>query len=243
MYPPHDAGPVDAIVPAAGRGTRMGHLTADRPKPLVEVAGRPLVAHVLDALVDAGADRLVVVVGDRGDQVREVVGDAVRATPVRYVAQPEPLGLGDAVARARDAVDDAALVLNGDNVVAGNLADVAEAGRDADAAVLVDRVARDVAAETGVVVVEEGRVVRAVEKPADPPARTVAAGCYWLGPAAFDACDALAPDGGQEAELTAALDGLARAGGEVRAVPFEGERVNVNEPADRERAAAVLRRG
>lgn len=230
---------MDAIVPAAGRGTRMRPLTDDRPKPLVEVAGRPLVTHALDALLGAGADRLVVVVGYRGDQVREALGTTYRGRPVRYVDQPEPVGLGDAVARARDAVDGTALVLNGDNVVRGNLADVAAAGRAADAAVLVERVSRAAARETGVVVVEGDRVVRAVEKPADPPALTVAAGCYALGPAAFDACEALEAGGG-EAELTDALDRLARAGGQVAAVPFEGERVNVNRPADRETAAALL---
>lgn len=231
---------MDAIVPAAGRGTRMGALTDDRPKPLVEVAGRPLLAHVLDALVAAGADRATVVVGNRGDQIRERFGGTYGETPLRYVTQPEPLGLADAVARAREVVGGTALVLNGDNVVKGNLADVAAAGRGADAAVLVERVTRAAARDTGVLVVEAGRVVSGVEKPTDPPSRSAAAGCYWLGPAAFDACEDLGPPGDAEAELTAALDRLARAGGEVRAVPFDGRRVNVNRPGDRERAAEIL---
>lgn len=70
----------------------------------------------------------------------------------------------------------------------------------------------------------------------------MAAGYSAFGPAAFDACERLGggPEDG-EVERTAALDRLARAGGEVRAVPVEAERVNRR--ADRERGAALLTRG
>ncbi|MDV7349652.1 NTP transferase domain-containing protein [Halorubrum distributum] len=49
---------MDAVIPAAGRGSRLGELTADRPKGLVEVAGRPLLAHVFDTAVDTVVDEL-----------------------------------------------------------------------------------------------------------------------------------------------------------------------------------------
>lgn len=120
------------------------------------MAGRPLVAYAFDAVLEAGAHALVVVVGDRGEQVREAFGGDYRGTSVRYVSRPEPLGLEDAVRRGGDAVDGTALVLNGDTVVRGPLGDVAAAGRDADAAVLVDRVSRDAARDTGVLDVETG---------------------------------------------------------------------------------------
>jgi glucose-1-phosphate thymidylyltransferase len=54
---------MDAVIPAAGRGSRLVELTDDRPKGLVDAAGRLLLAHVFGTAVDAGADELVVIVG------------------------------------------------------------------------------------------------------------------------------------------------------------------------------------
>ncbi len=61
--------PDTAMLFAAGRGTRMRHLTEDRPKPLVRVAGRPLIDHALDLLAGAGVRRVVVNTHYRGDQI------------------------------------------------------------------------------------------------------------------------------------------------------------------------------
>ena len=65
------AGPETAMVLAAGRGTRMGHLTDDRPKPLVEVAGTPLLDFSLRKLEQAGIKRIVVNVHYKAGQIRE----------------------------------------------------------------------------------------------------------------------------------------------------------------------------
>jgi CTP:molybdopterin cytidylyltransferase MocA len=54
---------MQAVIPAAGHGSRLGELTAERPKGLVDIAGRPLLAHVFDRACDAGADALVAVIG------------------------------------------------------------------------------------------------------------------------------------------------------------------------------------
>ena len=67
---------MDAVIPAAGRGSRLSELTADRPKRLVEVAGRPLLAYAFETAVDAGADELVVIVGYEAGQIVERFGDA-----------------------------------------------------------------------------------------------------------------------------------------------------------------------
>ena len=52
---------MNAVIPAAGRGSRLGELTADRPKGLVDIAGRPLLAHVFETAVDTRVDELAVV--------------------------------------------------------------------------------------------------------------------------------------------------------------------------------------
>ena len=53
---------MDAVIPAAGRGSRLGELTADRPKGLVDVAGGPLLAHVFETAVEAGADEVITLI-------------------------------------------------------------------------------------------------------------------------------------------------------------------------------------
>jgi bifunctional UDP-N-acetylglucosamine pyrophosphorylase/glucosamine-1-phosphate N-acetyltransferase/UDP-N-acetylglucosamine pyrophosphorylase len=106
-----------AIVLAAGKGTRMN---SELPKVLVPVCGRPMVEHVLDALDRAGIGGKLVVVGYRGDLVRETL--AHRAG-VEFVDQPEQLGTGHAVMVCRDKLvgpngaphEGAVLVLTGDS--------------------------------------------------------------------------------------------------------------------------------
>jgi len=96
---------MDTGIPAAGRGSRLGELTAERPKGLVDVAGRPLLAHVFETAVEAGADALVVIVGYEAGQIVDRFGDAFAGVPITYVHQRERLGLGHAVLQAEPHVD------------------------------------------------------------------------------------------------------------------------------------------
>ncbi|MEO1237216.1 MAG: NTP transferase domain-containing protein, partial [Planctomycetota bacterium] len=87
--------PPQAILLAAGKGTRMG---SDRPKVLNEVAGRPMLRWVVDACREAGVSRCVVVVGYRGDDVRDALADEPNCV---FVEQTEQLGTGHAADMAR----------------------------------------------------------------------------------------------------------------------------------------------
>jgi UDP-N-acetylglucosamine diphosphorylase/glucosamine-1-phosphate N-acetyltransferase len=101
-----------AVVLAAGKGTRM---KSDLPKVLVPVAGRPMIEYVLDALAAAGVPNTIVVIGYRGDLVRETLA---RRRSVTFVEQREQLGTGHAVMACREALaahDGAVLVVTGDS--------------------------------------------------------------------------------------------------------------------------------
>ena len=76
---------MQALILAAGIGRRLGHLTGDRTKAMVEVHGRTLLDRSLEALVDHEVDRIVIVVGYHAQGVRDAVGDDYRGTPVTYV--------------------------------------------------------------------------------------------------------------------------------------------------------------
>jgi bifunctional UDP-N-acetylglucosamine pyrophosphorylase / glucosamine-1-phosphate N-acetyltransferase len=94
--PPSSRRPLSAVVLAAGEGTRM---RSARPKPLHRLCGRPLVLHVLDALAELDVDRVVVVVGHRGEWVTKTLVDhAPRGIDIEFVEQSEQRGTGDAVA-------------------------------------------------------------------------------------------------------------------------------------------------
>jgi glucose-1-phosphate thymidylyltransferase len=233
---------MQGVVPAAGRGTRLRPLTADRPKALVEVAGKPLLAHCFERLLEVGVDELVVVIGYRGGAIVDRFGDTFEGAALRYVEQPDPAGLADAVLAAEAAVDGDFVVLNGDNVVDAALAPVLDRHRATAAAatLLVEDVSPARASEGGVLVFDDGRLVGLVEKPDDPPSTWVTRGFHAFAPRIFEACRELEPAATGEYELTAVVDRLLQAGARVETVPLEGRCVNVNTPEDLARAERLL---
>ncbi|MDB9249113.1 sugar phosphate nucleotidyltransferase [Halorubrum ezzemoulense] len=232
---------MDAVIPAAGRGSRLGELTADRPKGLVEVAGRPLLAHAFETVVEAGADKLVVIVGYEAAQIVDRFGDTFEGVPITYVHQRERLGLGHAVFQVEPHVDGTFFLLNGDNVFAGSVEPAVEAVGEADAVLGVEAVSPEVAATTGVIETDEaGHVTGLVEKPDDPPSTLVTTGCYVLPEDVFHACALLRPSAEGEYQLSEAVGLLVRAGYEVATVRV-GERVNVNTSEDAGRASELVR--
>ena len=233
---------MDAVIPAAGRGSRLGEQTADRPKGLVDVAGRPLLAHTFETAVEAGVDELVVIVGYEAAQIVDRFGDAFEGTPITYVHQRERLGLGHAVLQAEPHVDGTFLLVNGDNVFRGSVAPAIEVGGEADVVLAVEEVSPEVAATTGVIETDEqGRVMGIIEKPAEPSSTLVTTGCYVLPEDVFHACALLRPSAEGEYQLSEAVGLLVRAGYEVTTARV-GERVNVNTPVDVERAGELVNR-
>jgi dTDP-glucose pyrophosphorylase len=175
------------VVPAAGKGTRLRPFTETKPKGMVDVAGRPLLTHVFETLLDSGVDELVVIVGYQAGTIVDYFGDTFENVPITYVHQREQRGLGHAILQTAPHIDESFIVLNGDNIVAGTLEKQIKTHRTTDAAAIlgVERVDRDTARETGVVTVEENQVTSIVEKPDDPPSQLVTTGCYVLPDSAF----------------------------------------------------------
>jgi len=233
---------MQAVVLAAGEGTRLRPLTADKPKAVVEVDGRPLLSHGLEQLVEY-VDEFVLVVGYRKEALIDHYGDSFRGVPVTYVHQREQLGLAHAVLAAEPFVDDDFIVFNGDNVVEVDVGALLARHRTdgVDATLLVDDVSREAAAGTGVLLADDdGQPTALVEKPDDPPGTLVLTGMFVFDPDVFYACHLVRPSDRGEYELTDAIDLLLRAGRRVETVKLDGWRVNVNTPADRDRARRRL---
>lgn len=197
---------MQAVVLAAGEGTRMRPLTARRPKPMLPVADQPLVAHVVDAAIDAGIAEVVIVVGYEAAAIREYFGSTYRETPISYAVQEEQAGTADAVAAAREYLAGDFLVLNGDNLY--DSAAIATL-RDRAPAVCAMEVANPtnygVLETAGSQESDEGATVTdIVEKPADPPSNLANAGAYAFPESAREWLDVPESERG-EREITDVL--------------------------------------
>lgn len=101
---------------AAGRGTRLGPLTADNPKTLVEVGGRPILEHILSIISPLVAEAIVVV-GYKADKIKARFGPRFSDLPIRYVEQKKLAGTADALWQTRPYLKPGKfLVLNGDDL-------------------------------------------------------------------------------------------------------------------------------
>jgi glucose-1-phosphate thymidylyltransferase len=171
---------------------------------MLPAGNRPILEHVLDTLVDADVERIVLVVGYKRDRVQEHFGPSYRDTPIDYAIQGKELGSGHALLQAREAVDGPMLVLNGDRVIdPGIVTDVAGAFADRGEPTMAV-MEHPEAHQFGAVTLNGDRVSELVEKPMAGEYRLINAGVYAFTPAMFDAL-AETPKQEGELDLTAAI--------------------------------------
>jgi dTDP-glucose pyrophosphorylase len=217
-----------AVLLAAGRGTRMRELTAEVPKPMIEVRGKPVLQHIVDGLRNSAVQRLLIVVGYRADAVRSFFGDSVE-----YVTQAVQDGTGRVVDLARDFVAKSPFVLGyGDILVdPANYRSIVDLSDDVEAIVSVTR-GEDVSKGGAVVVNERMEVVDIREKSStgETASAWYNAGLYAFRPSIFDFTARLKPSPRGEYELTDAIRELAQSGKKVKALELVGEWADVRDP-------------
>ena len=120
-----------AVIPVAGSGSRLRPHTHTRPKPLLHVAGQPIIGHILDQLALAGIRRVVLVVGYMGELIADYAQQRSDFAEVAWVEQKELLGLGHAIALTRPIVgSDPMLMVYGDTIFRADLGPVLSAPGD-----------------------------------------------------------------------------------------------------------------
>ncbi len=224
-----------AVVLAAGRGTRMGEITAATPKPMLPVQGRPMLELVLGRLAEAGVERFLIVVG----YYREMIEAHFRdwPVPIEFRVQDPVDGTGSAARLACDFAGAEPFLLTFGDILCEPSAYVACArviAEHADAgAVLAVKDVDD--PWRGAAVYEQGgRITKIIEKPRPGTSTTRwnSAGLYAMRPIVFPYLDRLQPSPRNEYELTSIFEMMLEDSLELRISPVEGNWRDVGRPED-----------
>ncbi|MBI5084138.1 MAG: nucleotidyltransferase family protein [Acidobacteria bacterium] len=231
----------NAVILAAGRGTRLKSVTGDLPKPLLHLHGRPLLDYVLSNLRHAGFDRFLLVVGYRHELF---YGRYAADTTVHYALQDPVDGTGSAALLARGfSADEPFLLTFGDILASPDdiLALWQQLGDDSTAEGVLAVQHVDDPFQGAAVYEDSGLLTRIVEKPPLGTSKTNwnSAGIYAFRPAIFDELARLERSPRGEYELTTALVKWIEQGRRILVHPLQGEWRDVGRPEDVEAAAQL----
>jgi glucose-1-phosphate thymidylyltransferase len=222
-----------AVVLCAGEGTRLRPLTFSRPKHLLPVAGKSLLGRALDTIAEAGVVEVALIVGHQAESVERHIGaGAAWGVHTTYIRQDKPLGLANAVECAREFVGDSPfIVFLGDNLLERGITQFVDDFRVSgpDAALMLREV--EDPERYGVAELDEGgRVLRVVEKPAEPRTNLAIVGVYAFTNSIFEAISQIQPSARGEYEITDAIQWLIDRDRRVSSSILEGFWEDAGEP-------------
>lgn len=163
------------VIPLAGLGKRMRPQTWSKPKPLLNVAGKPVLGHVLDKFIPYAPEEVIFVTGWLGEQIKEYVNTNYHLN-AHYVEQHELKGQAHAIYLAREYLEGPCIIVFVDTLFEADLNGLAEATVDG---VLYVKEVED-PRRFGVVVQEGERVIRLIEKPETCEYRNAMVGLYYV---------------------------------------------------------------
>jgi UDP-N-acetylglucosamine diphosphorylase/glucosamine-1-phosphate N-acetyltransferase len=200
-----------AVIMAAGDSTRMLPLSANRPKHLLPIAGKPLIFHTLEALQAAGITEVLIIYGYQKEKLSQAIEsqDWGKMT-VSYVHQEERKGTAHAAGYARDFVgDDSSILMNGDILMGPGSFEglISYHQKGKYEMTLSVRPVEDPSAY-GVVAVEDGKAVKLIEKPTKDQmvSNLVNAGLYVVGKSLMEAITKTEPSKRGEYEITDSIE-------------------------------------
>lgn len=221
-----------SIILAAGKGTRMGELTNDLPKPMLPVKDRPVLEYIVEGLAHNGVTKILLVVGYQKEVIIDHFQDGSKfEVKISYITQEVQDGTGRVIELGKDFVGEDNFVLSyGDILVPPETyAGLVDLGNDD--AILSVKYGEEVR-KGGAVFIENDYVTNLVEKPGpnDPTSPWYNAGIYTFRPNIFDYTKKLTLSARGEYELTDAITSMAHDKLPIRAFEIKGDWADVRDP-------------
>lgn len=164
-----------AVIPVAGIGTRLRPHTHTQPKSLIPVAGKPIIGHIVDQLVNAGIKDIVFIIGYLGDKIEEYITQNYPDIHTEFVIQTSGKGTGHAIWLAKDKIiNDELLIILGDSICEVNWKEIIQSPHSTLGVKKVDD-----PRQFGVAEINENNVItKLVEKPSIPKSNLALVGIY-----------------------------------------------------------------
>lgn len=225
-----------AVILCGGLGTRLGSLTKETPKPLLEVAGKPFIAHVLNRLHRAGVDGLVLAAGFQWAKLRAYIGDSWGGIPVQYSIESYLLGTGGAIKAAMESASlPEALIVNGDTLFDIDIPFFLKFANDKKApACIALRKVDDCSRYGRITVAANGEMITFGEKGYDG-AGLINGGIYYLRYSALDEITS------KTFSFETAFLSVKHTGQPIYGRPFDDYFIDIGIPADLQRAQSELK--
>ena len=219
-----------AVILCAGQGTRLRPLTPALPKHMIPVANRPLVAYTFDLCRALGVSHVVLVLHPSMKDTVSHLHGYTRGFRLEVAYQSEPKGLADAVRAAAPLVgEEPFLLILGDTLISTEAVPQVRSAIGARHSCVFLMAVSD-PRPYGVAELDDGRIMRLVEKSADPPSDLALIGLYLLEPNIFEAIDRITPSPRGELELTDAIDFLVRSSHRVDGHRLSGGWIDAGDP-------------
>jgi len=196
---------MDAVILAAGEGTRLRPLTSTRPKPMLPIAGKPILEWDFDALKNF--NKIILVVGYKNEKIKEYFGDEFNGIKIEYIEQKEQLGTAHAVSVVSGHVKGDFLVMNGDLLISSTLVDdLLKNHKNHNPSASLSLIKVEDPSQFGVVELKGDKVISIEEKPRYPKSNLANAGIYIFSEEIFDAINQVEKSTRAEYEITDAID-------------------------------------
>ncbi len=207
-----------ALITAGGRATRMRPITHTINKHLIPLANRPMIENAIRKIAETGITEIAININQGDTELRKVLGDGsawnVQLTYIEQIGGPK--GLAHIIHNAREWIgDDSLLFFLGDNIILGSITSFVEEfkQKQLDCLLALSRV-RD-PQRFGVPEMSDGKIVRVIEKPSNPPSPFAVTGIYVYSSKILEAVAKIQPSARGEYEISDAHTWLIENGAEI----------------------------